>query len=84
MTICISEFKPDIIIYNAGTDCMIGDPLGGLNITPQGIIDRDECVFRHAFSTRIPIVTLLSGGYQYSNAPVIADSIENLFRKFNL
>ena len=23
-------FKPDFIIYNAGTDCMVGDPLGGL------------------------------------------------------
>jgi histone deacetylase 11 len=24
----IEAFKPDFIIYNAGTDCLIGDPLG--------------------------------------------------------
>jgi histone deacetylase 11 len=84
LTICIPDFRPDLIIYNAGTDCMIGDPLGNLSISPQGIISRDECIFKHAMNNRIPVVMMLSGGYQYSNAPVIADSIENLFRKFNL
>lgn len=28
------RFKPQLVIYNAGTDCMIGDPLGDMNITP--------------------------------------------------
>ena len=23
-----NEFKPEFVIYNAGTDCMVGDPLG--------------------------------------------------------
>ena len=27
--------KPDIIAYNAGTDCMVDDPLGALNISPE-------------------------------------------------
>ena len=27
--------KPDIIAYNAGTDCMINDPLGLLRISEQ-------------------------------------------------
>ena len=26
----IDSFKPDFILYNAGTDCMEGDPLGNL------------------------------------------------------
>jgi histone deacetylase 11 len=34
-----------MIIYNAGTDCMKNDPLGDLNISPQGIIKRDELMF---------------------------------------
>ena len=25
----IESFKPDFILYNAGTDCLVGDPLGG-------------------------------------------------------
>jgi histone deacetylase 11 len=24
------SFRPELVIYNAGTDCMIGDPLGQL------------------------------------------------------
>ena len=80
-----SEFKPDFVIYNAGTDCMVGDPLGELNLSEQGIIDRDELVFYFAYDVhKVPIVMLLSGGYQMSNAPVIAQSINNLCEKFNL
>ena len=52
------------MIYNAGTDCMVGDPLGNLNLSEQGIIDRDELVFKYAYEThKVPMVMLLSGGY---------------------
>lgn len=27
------EFKPDLIVYNAGTDTLEGDPLGCLSLT---------------------------------------------------
>ena len=78
-------FKPELIIYNAGTDCMQNDPLGNLNISPQGMIDRDELMFEYALNQfKVPIVMLLSGGYQKTNAPVIANSIENLVQKFRL
>lgn len=85
LTTAFREFKPDFVIYNAGTDCMCGDPLGRLNITEEGIIARDELVFRHCYQdNKVPIVMLLSGGYQISNAPVIAESIRNLCKRFDL
>ncbi len=31
----LNEVRPDIIVYNAGTDVLDGDPLGGLSISPQ-------------------------------------------------
>ncbi len=37
-----------------------------------------------AFENKIPIVMVLSGGYQKSNAPNIAESIDNLVTVFNL
>lgn len=77
-----AEFKPDFVIYNAGTDCMEGDPLGRLQVTAEGVIERDEIVFRTALESKVPIVMLLSGGYQMSNAPAIAMSILNLSKKF--
>eukprot|EP00698_Gefionella_okellyi_P006878 TRINITY_DN1660_c0_g1_i1.p1 TRINITY_DN1660_c0_g1~~TRINITY_DN1660_c0_g1_i1.p1 ORF type:complete len:288 (+),score=44.67 TRINITY_DN1660_c0_g1_i1:236-1099(+) len=74
----LDRVKPDVVIYNAGTDCLSGDPLGQLDVSEQGIIQRDEIVFREAMARNIPIVMLLSGGYQRSNAEVIAKSIDNL------
>ena len=79
-----TDFKPDLVIYNAGTDLMSGDPIGALDVSPAGIVKRDEMVFRRAFDRKIPVVMLLSGGYQKSNAAVIADSLLNLKKKFQL
>ncbi|XP_055661760.1 histone deacetylase 11 isoform X3 [Falco peregrinus] len=74
----LNELKPDIIVYNAGTDILDGDPLGGLAVSPQGIVKRDEVVFKAARSRRIPILMVTSGGYQKRTARIIADSILNL------
>ncbi|CAO4379691.1 unnamed protein product [Caenorhabditis nigoni] len=71
----------DFILYNAGTDCLFGDPLGAMNLSPQCIISRDEVVFKLAREKGIPICMLTSGGYQKNNAHLIAKSIENLHSK---
>ncbi|CAI9093665.1 OLC1v1029223C2 [Oldenlandia corymbosa var. corymbosa] len=75
------NFNPELIIYNAGTDILDGDPLGRLKISPEGIGMRDEKVFRFAKERSIPLVMLTSGGYMKSSARVIADSIINLSKK---
>ncbi len=31
----LDTFQPDIVVYNAGTDVLIGDSLGRLDITPE-------------------------------------------------
>lgn len=77
----LRSFHPDILVYNAGTDILEGDRLGHFCITPQGIIRRDQIVFMKARERRIPIVMLLSGGYQKNNARIIADSIINLYEQ---
>lgn len=78
----IAEFQPDIIFYNAGTDCLVGDPLGRLSVSAEGIIQRDEMVFEWARQSHsIPIVMVTSGGYQQKTGPIIAQSILNLRKK---
>ncbi|OQV18385.1 Histone deacetylase 11 [Hypsibius exemplaris] len=77
----LNEFKADLIVYNAGTDVLINDPLGRLSITPDGIIRRDEIVFEEAKQRSIPIVMVTSGGYQKETGIIIADSILNLWKK---
>ncbi|KAF4352850.1 hypothetical protein F8388_014405 [Cannabis sativa] len=81
LEVAAHAFDPELIIYNAGTDILDGDPLGRLKISPDGISSRDEKVFRFARERNIPIVMLTSGGYMKSSARVIADSITNLSTK---
>ncbi len=78
LPLAIKEHKPDLIIYNAGTDIFILDALGGLSITEQGIIKRDEKVFKAAVDNSIPILMLLAGGYHKKSGEIIGKSIENL------
>eukprot|EP00475_Leptophrys_vorax_P010118 TRINITY_DN16798_c0_g2_i1.p1 TRINITY_DN16798_c0_g2~~TRINITY_DN16798_c0_g2_i1.p1 ORF type:complete len:218 (+),score=12.70 TRINITY_DN16798_c0_g2_i1:92-655(+) len=73
-----SSFAPDLLVYNAGTDILVGDPLGRLAVSAEGVRQRDEMVFRFARDRKIPIVMLTSGGYQPNNARIVADSIANL------
>eukprot|EP00898_Chlorokybus_atmophyticus_P005493 jgi/Chlat1/5945/Chrsp4S06269 len=85
LTTASREFpSPDLIVYNAGTDCLAGDPLGRLGVSPAGVIARDEAVFRFArrgHDAPVPVVMVTSGGYQKTNAAVIAQSIKNLVDK---
>ncbi|KAL4706700.1 hypothetical protein ACJJTC_014455 [Scirpophaga incertulas] len=77
----LKEFKPDILVYNAGTDILDSDPLGLMRISEIGIIKRDEFVFEICKEHNIPVVMLTSGGYLKKTARIIADSILNLHRK---
>ncbi|GMR56589.1 hypothetical protein PMAYCL1PPCAC_26784, partial [Pristionchus mayeri] len=74
----LGEFEADLIVYNAGTDSLEGDPLGRMQLTRECIIKRDELVFQAARDNATPIAMLTSGGYQRSNAEIIAESIKNL------
>ena len=54
---------PEIIFYLAGADPYVGDKLGRLALTMDGLRERDECVLRECFALEVPIVTVMSGGY---------------------
>uniref|UniRef100_A0AC34QUF8 Histone deacetylase domain-containing protein n=1 Tax=Panagrolaimus sp. JU765 TaxID=591449 RepID=A0AC34QUF8_9BILA len=77
----ITEFQPDIIFYNAGTDCYEDDPLGCLSLTKNGIIERDEYVFKTSRKNKMPIIMVTSGGYTNESAGIIAASLINLKEK---
>lgn len=53
----------DLIIYNAGVDSHIDDPLGGILTTGQ-MARRDHIVFSAARDMGIPVCVSLAGGYQ--------------------
>jgi acetoin utilization deacetylase AcuC-like enzyme len=53
----------DLVLYQAGADIHVDDPLGGLLDTKQMQL-RDELVFRACASLDVPVVWNLAGGYQ--------------------
>ena len=53
----------DLVLYQAGADVHVEDPLGGV-LTTQQMIERDQIVFDAARATHTPIAWNLAGGYQ--------------------
>lgn len=78
------KFQPQFVIYNAGTDILKGDRLGECSISKEGVIKRDETVFAHCMKEKVPLLMLLSGGYQKINAQVIAESLININRIYSI
>ncbi len=60
----LEDWKPDLIIYQAGVDCHIDDPLGSLGITTEQLKARDQKVFQFCHDFKIPCLFVLAGGYQ--------------------
>lgn len=62
----VREFRTaDLIIFNAGVDSHINDPLGGM-LTTEQMARRDRIVFETAHEIGVPVCTSLAGGYQVS------------------
>ena len=53
----------DFVFYIAGVDIHFNDRLGKLNISDEGLRQRDELVVENFFSKKIPICGVLGGGY---------------------
>jgi acetoin utilization deacetylase AcuC-like enzyme len=60
----------DVLLYQAGADPHIDDPLGGWLTTPQ-LARRDQLVFEQARRLEVPVVWNLAGGYQSPLSKVI-------------
>ncbi len=56
--------KPDLILYNAGADIYKQDELGLLDISLNGVYERDRLVLDYCHQQGIPIAAAMGGGYQ--------------------
>ena len=59
----VLAFQPDLLVYVAGADPYQDDMLGGLNITFEGLAERDEVVLGAARAAKVPVAIVLAGGY---------------------
>lgn len=74
----IDDVCPDFIFYNAGSDPLFGDELGGLKLSARGLKLRDQYVFEAIRKRNVPSIMTLSGGYTKRSVYAVARSIQNL------
>ena len=68
----LEAFEPDIVFYLAGVDVLARDRFGRFALTLEGIAQRDQRVFTHCRNSSIPVVSLMSGGYNRDHATTVA------------
>ena len=71
----LGAFRPDLVMYQAGADTHVDDPLGGL-LTSEQMRKRDRTMFAIARELSIPITWNLAGGYQVEKDGSIPRIIE--------
>lgn len=60
----MQQFQPDAVIYDAGVDVHVDDDLGLLNISTEGVYQRDCMVFDACKKAQLPVAAVIGGGYQ--------------------
>jgi acetoin utilization deacetylase AcuC-like enzyme len=68
----LDEFKPELIVYQAGADPYERDQLGDLKLTIAGLAQRDRLVYEWAKARRIALAVTLGGGYAYDTEDTVA------------
>ncbi|MFK3890181.1 histone deacetylase [Sphingomonas sp. NPDC079357] len=59
----IVEWQPTLILYQGGVDPFVGDRLGRLALSEEGLVRRDRLVARLAIAAGVPLACTVGGGY---------------------
>jgi histone deacetylase 11 len=79
----LDEVSPDLVIFNAGSDPFIDDPLTRLRLSRADLACRDLLVATMARELGIPMAMVLSGGYARDSWRVHSDGIEAILGRFD-
>ena len=72
------EFQPDLLLFQAGVDGLATDALGRLNISREGMRERNHRVFSALQETSTPCLLFMGGGYSDPIGPTV-DAFVDLF-----
>ena len=59
----LTQFQPDLVLYDAGVDPHVLDKLGKLSLTNTGIYRREMQVLSTCLSLGYPVACVIGGGY---------------------
>ena len=80
----MSSFPADIVFIVGGCDTLSGDPLAGLEMTPEGIVTRDAMIVAACVDRKIPVVFTLAGGYSQDAWKTQYQSISHLIDTYGV
>lgn len=63
LLLAFNQCRPDAVIYDAGVDIHENDDLGHLQISTEGILQRDSLVFQKCEAVGVPVAAVIGGGY---------------------
>jgi acetoin utilization deacetylase AcuC-like enzyme len=66
----LSQVRPNLVFYNAGVDPHRQDRLGRLSLSDVGLLQRERMVLETCLRQRIPVATVIGGGYD-ALAPLV-------------
>jgi histone deacetylase 11 len=75
--------RPQLAVYNAGTDVYEADSLGRLKLTANGVFERDKMVLDSLAVAGIPCAMVLSGGYSKESYALVARTVEYIIGKWD-
>lgn len=79
----LDEIRPDLVVYNAGSDPFADDPLARFQLTTGDLADRDLLVVTEVLERNVPLAMVLSGGYSRQSWKLHADAIEGILTRFD-
>jgi histone deacetylase 11 len=79
----LEHSRPDLVVYNAGSDVLAEDPLSWLELTPNEMAERDLYVVTQVRERDIPLAMVLSGGYGPASWEAQARSLEGILARFD-
>ena len=59
----IDDFRPSLLLYQAGVDPFVGDRLGRLSLSREGLVARETYIAGLATRLGLPLASTLGGGY---------------------
>ncbi|WFF39128.1 histone deacetylase [Moraxella nasibovis] len=59
----LDDLKPDFVFYQAGVDVLADDRLGRINLTMNGLYERERYVVETMYHRQIPMAVTMGGGY---------------------
>lgn len=77
-TLAVELSEPELVIYLAGADPYVGDRLGRLALSKDGLAQRDTFVLAMCREHDVPVAVVMSGGYAKVLDDIVAIHVQTI------